>query len=139
MSSALLMVVTRNSALCPGAGSVVHRAAETFLENRPIDFAEFRGGGGILDADNNPVRMEKIRDGGAFAKKFRIGDDAEFHFAVLGVGGKGAAEFKAGARGTVLFSMTSLDDFASAAICRATLSMAERSASPESFGGVPHR
>src|SRR2546430_9286266 len=44
------------------AGSVVHRAAETFFENRAVDFAELRGGGGILDADNNPVRMEKIRD-----------------------------------------------------------------------------
>ena len=82
-----------------GARSVVHRAAETFLENRAVNFAEFRGGGGILDADNDPVRMEKIRDGGAFAKKFRIGDDAEFHLAIFGIGGKGAAEFEAGARG----------------------------------------
>src|SRR2546429_356415 len=78
------------------AGSVVHRAAETFFENRAVDFAELRGGGGILDADNNPVRMEKIRDGGAFAKKFRIGDDPEFHFAIFGIGGKGAAELEAG-------------------------------------------
>src|SRR5256885_3764610 len=28
-----------------GTGSVVHRAAETALENRTIDFAEFGGGG----------------------------------------------------------------------------------------------
>src|SRR5260370_25371024 len=82
-----------------GAGSVVHGAAEALLENRAVNFAEFRGGGGILDADNNAVRMEKIRDGGAFAKKFWIGDDAEFHFAIFGIGGKGAAEFEAGARG----------------------------------------
>src|SRR5260370_34334730 len=39
--------------------------------------------------------------------------------------------------GTVLFSTTSLGVFASAAIWRATLSLADRSASPESFGGVP--
>src|ERR1700674_2855671 len=82
-----------------GAGSVVHRAAETLLENRAVDLAEFRGGGGILDADNNPVRVEKIRDGGAFAKKFRIGDDAEFNFAIFGIRGKGAVEFEASARG----------------------------------------
>ena len=47
--------------------------------------------------------MEKIGDGRAFAKKFRIGDDAEFHFAVLGVGGKGAAEFETSARGDGAF------------------------------------
>src|SRR2546429_7598725 len=47
--------------------------------------------------------MEKIRDGGAFAKKFRIGDDAEFHLAIFGIGGKGAAEFEAGARGDGAF------------------------------------
>ena len=39
--------------------------------------------------------------------------------------------------GTVLFSMTSFGERASVAIWRATLSMAERSASPFSFGGVP--
>ncbi len=86
-----------------GAGSVVHRAAETFFENRAVDFAEFRGGGGILDTDNNAVRMKKIRDGGAFAKKFRIGGDAEFHVAVLGICGKGAAEFESGAGGDGAF------------------------------------
>jgi len=37
--------------------------------------------------------MKKILDGGAFAKKFRIGGHAEFHFAVLGIRGKSAAEF----------------------------------------------
>ncbi len=43
--------------------------------------------------------MEKIRDGGPFAKKFGIGGDAEFHAAVFGVRGKGAAEFEPGASG----------------------------------------
>ncbi len=85
------------------AGAVVHRAAETFFENRAVDFAEFGGGGRILDADNNAIRMEKIGDGGAFAKEFGIGGDAEFHVAVFGIGGQGAAEFEAGARGDGAF------------------------------------
>src|SRR2546430_9774363 len=42
--------------------------------------------------------MKKIRDGGAFAKKFRIRGDAEFYIAFFGIGGKGAAEFEPGAR-----------------------------------------
>jgi len=46
----------------------MHRATETAFEYGTVNFAEFRGGGGILDADNNAVGMEKIRDGGAFAK-----------------------------------------------------------------------
>ena len=86
-----------------GAGSVVHRAAETAFENRSVDFAEFGGGRGILDTDNNPVGMKKIRDGGAFLKEFRIGSDAEFHVAVFGIRGKGAAECEPGARGDGAF------------------------------------
>src|SRR4029077_15197031 len=82
-----------------GAGAVVHRTAKTALENRAVDLAEFRGGRGILDADNNPIRMEKISDRGAFAKKFGIGGHAVFHTADFGIGGEGAAEFETGARG----------------------------------------
>ena len=81
-----------------GARSLVHRTAETPLENRAVDFAEFRGGGRILDANNNAVRMEKISDGSAFAKKLRIRGHAEFYVAVLGIRGQGAAQFEAGAR-----------------------------------------
>src|SRR5467141_148451 len=88
------------------AGSVVHRAAKSFLENGAVDFAEFGGSGGILDADNDAVGMEKIKDGGAFAKKFRVGSDTMFHTAVLGIGGEGAAEFEARACGYGAF----LDD-----------------------------
>jgi len=51
-----------------------------------------------IDANNNAVRMKKIRDGGPFAKKFGIGGDAEFYIAFLGIGGKGAAEFEASSR-----------------------------------------
>src|SRR5260370_37418557 len=81
------------------AGTVVHWAAKAFLENRTVDFAEFRGGRGILDADNDAVRMEKVSDGGAFTKKFRIGGHAELHGAIFGVRGQGAAEFESRARG----------------------------------------
>ena len=81
-----------------GARSVVHRAAETPFENRTVDLAQFRGGGRILDADNNAVGMKKIRHSGAFAKKFGIGGDAEFYIAFFGIGGKGAAELEPGAR-----------------------------------------
>jgi len=39
---------------CPGRQvPLCTRASETLLENRPIDLAKFRGGGGVLDADNN--------------------------------------------------------------------------------------
>src|SRR5258708_8724221 len=41
------------------AGSVVHRAAETLLENRPIDLAKFRGGGRVPDTHNNALPMKK--------------------------------------------------------------------------------
>src|SRR5438046_10411868 len=81
-----------------GARSVVHRAAETPFENRTVDLAQFRGGGRRVDADTNAVGMKKIRDSGAFAKKFGIGGDAEFYIAFFGIGGKGAAELEPGAR-----------------------------------------
>src|SRR5713226_6213232 len=76
---------------------------EAFFENRPVNFAQFRGGGGILDADDDAVGMKKISDGGAFAEKFGVRSDAEFDIAVLGVGGERAAEFEAGARGDGAF------------------------------------
>src|SRR6266851_3163026 len=88
------------------AGSVVHRAAESFLENGAVDFAELRGSGGILDAHDDAVGVKKIINGGAFAKKFRVGGHAVFYVAVFGIGGEGAAEFEARARGYGAF----LDD-----------------------------
>ncbi len=47
--------------------------------------------------------MEKIRDGGAFAKKFGIGGHTEFYIALFGIGGKRAAKFEARARGDGAF------------------------------------
>src|SRR5260370_29375079 len=73
-----------------GASSVVHRAAEASFENGAVNLAEFRRGRGILDADNDAVGMEKVKDGGAFAKKFGIGSDPGLYGAVFGVSGKGA-------------------------------------------------
>src|SRR5258708_37776322 len=59
-----------------GAGAVVHWAAEALFENGAVDFAEFRGGGGILDADDDAVRMEKGKNSGGFPEKRRSGSDA---------------------------------------------------------------
>src|SRR2546430_14876512 len=66
-----------------GTRSVVHRATETPFENRTVDLAQFRGGGRILDADNNAVGMKKIRNGGGFAKKIRIGGHAGFYVGLF--------------------------------------------------------
>src|SRR5260370_37315991 len=52
-----------------GAGSAVHRAAETVFENRAVDLTGFGGGGGILDTDNKAVPMEKIRGGWSCGNK----------------------------------------------------------------------
>ena len=84
--------------LARGAGSVVHRAVELLLQNGPVDLAQFLCRGGVLHADHNAVRMEKISNGGAFAKKFWIGCHTEFYVAVSGVGGQRPAELKPGAR-----------------------------------------
>src|SRR5260370_14593022 len=88
------------------AGSVVHRAAETFLENRTVDFTEFRGSGGILDTDNDAVGVKKIINSGALAKKFGGGGDAVFHVAVFGIGRESAADVEPPAGGGGAF----LDD-----------------------------
>src|SRR5260370_14111961 len=85
------------------ASSIVHRAAEIFLENWAVDFAELCRGGGILDADNNAVGVKKIINSGAFAKKFGVGGHAVLYVAVFGIGGEGAAEFEPGARGDGAF------------------------------------
>src|SRR5437867_10825347 len=59
-----------------GAGSVVYRAAETFLEKGSADFVEFGGSGGSLDADHDASVAKKARDRGAVARKVRVGGDA---------------------------------------------------------------
>src|ERR1700674_2162235 len=62
--------------------SIVQRTVETLLNNRPVDLTEFRRGGWILDADDDPVRMEEISHGSTFAQKFRIGRNSKFQIAV---------------------------------------------------------
>jgi len=69
----------------PGAGSVVHRAAETLLENRTVDFAEFRGSGGILDAGQRCGRGEKIINSGCLAKKFGVGGNRDVSRCCFGI------------------------------------------------------
>src|SRR5712691_661207 len=81
------------------ARSVVDGTLETPLQNRAIDLTEFCRRGRIFYSDHNPVRVEKISDGSAFAEEFRVGSDTEFQVAVPGISGKGAAEFKPRARG----------------------------------------
>ena len=65
----------------------MNRAMKFALEDGAIDFAEFFGGGGIFDADNDAIGMEKIVNGGAFAEKFGIGGDAKFYGSALGISG----------------------------------------------------
>jgi len=115
----------------------VHGAAKTALENRAVDLAEFRGGRGILDTDNNPVRVKKISDGGAFAKEFGIGGHSVFHTADFGIGGEGAAEFETGARRDGTLFDDELGRFCFGGDLPGHVVNGGGSASPESFGGVP--
>src|SRR5215475_2953689 len=64
------------------ARAVMHRAMKTFLENRPVNLAEFRSRGRILYAHNDAVRMQKIADCRSFAKEFRIRRHSESQIAV---------------------------------------------------------
>src|SRR5260370_10500817 len=65
------------------AGSVVHRAAEIFLANRAVDFADLGGSGGILDADNNAVGVKKNIKCGALPKTFGDGSHARTYLAAF--------------------------------------------------------
>src|SRR6266704_692789 len=103
-----------------GMSDFFHVGADFFAEigNHVgiTDFQREKGIRGVLDelgaVDGGNEKLgfaawrEKIRDGGAFAKKFGIGSDAEFDAAFLGIGGKSAAEFEPSARGDGAF----LDD-----------------------------
>ena len=44
-------------------------------KERPIDVAHHRAGAIVRSADDDPVGVLEVRDRGAFAQEFRIGDD----------------------------------------------------------------
>jgi len=81
--------------------------------------------------------VKEIAYGGAFTKELRIRGHAETYPGIAAVCGERRCSCSPVEAGTVLFSMTSFGDCASEAITLATLSIAERSASPDSSGGVP--
>ena len=45
---------------------------------RPVDFGEHGAGARVVGADHDAVRVLEVLDRGAFAQKFRIGDDLDF-------------------------------------------------------------
>ena len=52
-------------------------AVKPAFEKRLIDFAQLPLGFGILDTDNDAVRMEEIRDSSAFTEELRVGGHAK--------------------------------------------------------------
>ena len=117
---------------------LVHRAAVTPLKNRPVQLAQLLLAFFFLDADHDPVGMEKILYRGSFAQKFRIRGHAKFrpgirriHLAAPASAARRSAPAPCSSRSP---ASACVDSFA---IIRATLSIADRSASPVSVGGVP--
>src|SRR5438552_2245325 len=58
---------------------VVHRAIELPLQNGPVNFAQLRGGGFVLHANHDAVRMEEIQYGGPLSQKLGVGRDPELN------------------------------------------------------------
>jgi hypothetical protein len=88
------------------ASDFVHWAAETALENWPVNFAHIGSRGFVFHANNDAIGMKTILDSGAFAKELRVGDDAKGHAAIARIRVQRAAQLQAGASGNGAF----LDD-----------------------------
>jgi len=137
MSSALLMVVTRIPLVARGAGPVVHRAAEFFFREWGGRFRGVRRQRRDPRRHDDAVRMEKISDGGSFAKKFGIRSDGGISRCCFWSTRKGAAEFETSARGERCFFRRRVWTFLLRRRFAGPHVDGGKSASPESFGGVP--
>jgi hypothetical protein len=62
------------------------------LQNGPIDLAKSRLRGLIANADDDAIRMQKIQDGRAFAKKFGVRGNREAVFRVATVNCQGTGQ-----------------------------------------------
>src|ERR1700677_1934703 len=74
------------------------RAFEFSVQHRLVDLLELPLGCFVLYPHNDPVRMQKVTDRGAFTQEFWVRSDAERHLRFAAIDRKGALEFLSGAR-----------------------------------------
>ena len=73
-----------------GAGGtcLVHRARESFIQERAISFTQNPFGIAIFNAQKNPVGVKEVTDGGSFAKEMGIRGNRKGHIAFAPVNGE---------------------------------------------------
>jgi len=137
ISSALLIVVTRNVASWAGGHTPYAVAVKAVLEDGAVDLAQIGRARFDFDTYNDAVGMKEVFDSVAFAEKLWIRGHTEKFLLPRPVSDEHTLQLEAGARGNGAFLDHELGRTGLLGDLSGDVLNAERSASPLSFGGVP--